>query len=121
VVAVTRAQAQAGTPEPEALGLRERRKQRVEAELERIALERFAARGFDAVTVEELAAAADVSRRTFFRYFPSKEDVSCSRADERRPSASRPCSPPSLAAASTWCDAPCSSSHASTSGLASAS
>lgn len=79
MVAVTRAQAQAGTPEPEALGLRERRKQRVEAELERIALERFAARGFDAVTVDELAAAADVSRRTFFRYFPSKEDLLFSR------------------------------------------
>ena len=45
------------------------------AELEQIALELFAERGFEATTVDDIAAAAGISRRTFFRYYPSKNDV----------------------------------------------
>ena len=44
-------------------------------ELEQTAFALFAAHGFDATTVDEIAAAAGIGRRTFFRYFPSKNDI----------------------------------------------
>jgi TetR/AcrR family transcriptional regulator, regulator of mycofactocin system len=46
-----------------------------QAELSHIALQLFAERGFDATTVDDIAAAAGIGRRTFFRYFPSKNDL----------------------------------------------
>ena len=52
-----------------------RRRVTSHAELEQAAFALFAAHGFDATTVDEIAAAAGIGRRTFFRYFPSKNDV----------------------------------------------
>jgi TetR/AcrR family transcriptional regulator, regulator of mycofactocin system len=44
-------------------------------DLERVAMRLFSARGFDATTVDDIAVAAGIGRRTFFRYFGSKNDV----------------------------------------------
>src|SRR5579863_5655824 len=54
-----------------------RRRVTSQAELEHIAFDLFEANGFEQTTVEDIATAAGIGRRTFFRYFPSKNDVPC--------------------------------------------
>jgi AcrR family transcriptional regulator len=56
-------------------GLRERKKRETRAAIVRHAMKLFAARGFDAVTVADVAHAAGVSEKTVFNYFPAKEDL----------------------------------------------
>src|ERR671924_1724037 len=56
-------------------GLRERKKQQTWGLIAQTARRLFQERGFDAVTVADVARAADVSRKTVFNYFPTKEDL----------------------------------------------
>jgi AcrR family transcriptional regulator len=58
---------------PEAL--RDRRRRLVRDEIERIAIRMFLDRGVDSVSVEDIATAAGMSGRTFFRYYASKDDI----------------------------------------------
>jgi AcrR family transcriptional regulator len=63
-------------------GLRERKKREVRTRIADTALRLFAAKGFDQTTVAEVAEAADVSVKTVFNYFPTKEDLFFDRAEE---------------------------------------
>src|ERR1700752_5335574 len=56
-------------------GLRERKKQQTREKIARVALELFAERGYDETTLADIADAADVSPRTIFAYYESKDDI----------------------------------------------
>jgi len=62
-------------PAPTHTGHPGRKRVTSRAKLENTAFGLFADRGFDHVTVDDIAAAAGIGRRTFFRYFPSKNDI----------------------------------------------
>lgn len=56
-------------------GLRARARRAVRAEIAEVAFQLFVRNGFEQTTVDDIAAAAGLSRRSFFRYFPAKEDT----------------------------------------------
>ena len=56
-------------------GLRARARGAVRVQLAELAIELFIKHGYDATTVDDIALAAGVSKRSFFRYFPTKDDV----------------------------------------------
>ncbi|HEY8481456.1 MAG TPA: TetR family transcriptional regulator [Spirillospora sp.] len=60
---------------PRTSGLRERKKQQTRTALVDAALDLFLSKGYEATTIDEIVAAVDVSQRTFFRYFSTKEEV----------------------------------------------
>ena len=69
-------------PDP-VTGLRERKKLETRRHIADTAARLFGERGFEAVTVDEVAEAADVSKKTVFNYFPTKEDLVFDLVDER--------------------------------------
>ncbi|MET7450817.1 TetR family transcriptional regulator [Streptomyces sp. NPDC005574] len=70
-------------------GLRERKKRRMYESVSDIAVGLFLERGFDAVSVAEVAAAAEISKPTLFRYFPAKEDLVLYRIADHEGEAAR--------------------------------
>ncbi|OWV69016.1 TetR family transcriptional regulator [Rhizobium sp. R339] len=56
-------------------GRRERKRRQTRERIEQAAMSLFLERGFDVTTIEDITEAADISKRSFFDYFPSKEDV----------------------------------------------
>ena len=71
------------------LGLRQRKKHRMYETLSEIAIRLFLEKGFDAVSVAEIAAAAEISKPTLFRYFPAKEDLVLHRIADHEDEAAR--------------------------------
>lgn len=70
-------------PQSLAKQLRERRSEMMVTELEGVAMRLFEERGFADVTVQDIAAEAQISVRTFYRYFPAKDDVLLLRIERR--------------------------------------
>jgi AcrR family transcriptional regulator len=70
-------------------GLRERKKRQTYEAISEAAIALFLDKGFDRVSVAEVAAAADVSKPTLFRYFPAKEDLVLHRFADHRDEAAR--------------------------------
>ncbi len=71
------------------IGLRERKKRRMYRTVSDTAIRLFLQRGFDAVSVAEVAAAAEISKPTLFRYFPAKEDLVLYRIADHEGEAAR--------------------------------
>src|SRR5687768_11688924 len=71
------------------IGLRERKKRRMYRTVSDTAVRLFLERGFDAVSVAEVAAAAEISKPTLFRYFPAKEDLVLYRIADHEGEAAR--------------------------------
>lgn len=70
-------------------GLRERKRERTREAISDTAIGLFLARGFDSVTVAQIAAEAEVSKPTLFRYFPTKEDLLVHRFADHQGEAAR--------------------------------
>ncbi|NED12598.1 TetR family transcriptional regulator [Streptomyces sp. SID9124] len=71
------------------MSLRERKKQLTYQAVSDAAIDLFLRRGFDKVSVAEVAAAADISKPTLFRYFPAKEDLALHRFADHEDEAAR--------------------------------
>ncbi|MEU8981857.1 TetR family transcriptional regulator [Streptomyces sp. NPDC048309] len=71
------------------IGLRERKRRRMYQDVSDIAIGLFLEKGFDAVSVAEVAAVAEISKPTLFRYFPSKEDLVLYRFADHEDEAAR--------------------------------
>ncbi|MEW2397832.1 TetR family transcriptional regulator [Streptomyces sp. NPDC046862] len=71
------------------IGLRERKKRRMYQVVSDIAIGLFLEKGFDQVSVAEVAAAAEISKPTLFRYFPAKEDLVLHRFADHEGEAAR--------------------------------
>ncbi|MFJ3219467.1 TetR/AcrR family transcriptional regulator [Kitasatospora sp. NPDC086801] len=71
------------------MGLRERKKERTRETIAATAIRLFLDRGFDQVSITEIAEAAEVSRRTLFAYFPTKEDLVLQRFADHENEAAR--------------------------------
>jgi AcrR family transcriptional regulator len=73
----------------ERTGLRERKKQRTRAAISNAAIELFLDNGYDQVSISQVAAAVEVSRRTLFAYFPTKEDLVLHRVADHETESAR--------------------------------
>ncbi|MEU3184653.1 TetR family transcriptional regulator [Streptomyces sp. NPDC006923] len=78
-----------GLGQDSGLGLRERKKRQRHRVISDAAIALFLAKGFDAVSVAEVAAAAGISKPTLFRYFPAKEDLALHRFADHEDEAAR--------------------------------